>query len=162
MTFFFPVTKSTQEWSQTYACTQMPSLSLSLSRSFTFIFICHVMWEFWVPSPTVRAICARLSLSKHPTNTLSHAFSHPPLQIVEQSIHSTHTAHNLHGNSNISSMCSCIHSPGPYSFLFPVSVLKYWWSLHEHQSSRLHVKHEYVLPIAVSIKGAHLEGVSSY
>lgn len=76
---------------QFYVAVEAISLSLSLSvcLSRVFIFICHVMWEFWVPSPTVQAICAPLSLSNHPTNThsCSHTESFTPTHTVNQQRH---------------------------------------------------------------------------
>lgn len=104
------------------------SLSLSLSQcvSPAFIFICRVMWEFWVASPTVQAICAPLSLSNHPTNTHSctHTCSHSPPHMLQTT---THTHAHLHSICIAIKTCLCVHFIGYYSFIFPVSVLNDYW-----------------------------------
>lgn len=118
-------------WFISVTSQQSPVISLSVTvcapLSPIFIFICHVMWEFWAPSPTVRAICAPLSLSNHPTNT--HACTHthspsPPHILYTNRDIRTHTIALSAWQLNMGSMCLCFHSIACYSFLFPVSVLK--------------------------------------
>ena len=99
------------------------SVCVSLSH---FYFYLHVMWEFWVPSPTVQAICAPLSLSNHPTNTHSwtHTWSHSsPTHTVDQQRHGpVHThiqythAHTVYTVIQASTACLSASTP----FLLPV------------------------------------------